>query len=98
MVRSLVIAAASLLFGTSAALAQVSAGPVQLIPETAPHSFGPEPLPPPAPARETELPGSPRPFGAPQAAPGPAGSLTAPPEIQHDRAHLLPSAGHGAHR
>jgi hypothetical protein len=84
MVRSLVIAAAALLLGAAVAFAQDSA-PVPLIPQTAipqtaPRSFGPEPFPPPAPAREPELPAPPRPFGEPQAAPGPAGPPTAPPE------------------
>ena len=78
MVRALAIAAVVLLLGTTAALAQYPAAPVPLYPGAAPRSFEPEPLR--RLRRTAELPGSPRPTVAPQAAPGPAGSLTPPPE------------------
>src|ERR1051325_2022850 len=79
MVRCLVIAAAALILGAAPAAAQAPAAPVRLLPDTPPRSFGPEPLHPPVPAREPEMPGS-RPFRQPQAARGPAGSLTPLPE------------------
>src|SRR3954452_20562232 len=69
MVRALAIAVA-LLIGTTASFAQSPESPVPLFP-TAPRSF--ESVP------NSGMPGSPRPIGDPETAPGSAESLTPPP-------------------
>jgi hypothetical protein len=79
MVRSLTIAAALILLAAAAAVAQDTAAPVPLFPGAAPRSSESEAASPPMPEGKPEIPGSPKPIGGADTAPGPAGTLM-PPE------------------